>query len=143
MERKVRRKLEDVEVAVVVGHHVERLLVGRDADPVGLSRIGDDLMDRSVRVDPVDRHHSLLHGLVADIAGIGEVDPTLEIDADVVGGIELSPVIEIPDDHALAGLHVRSSDAPASEVRPFGHDHVPLGIEFDSVGHARWGIDRR
>ena len=71
---------------VVVADDVERLLVGRDAHAVGLAGVGDDPLYLAVRVDAIDADHRLVDRFVAEVSRIAEVDASLLVDRDVIGG---------------------------------------------------------
>ena len=124
---------------VVVADDIQCLLVGGDADAVGLAGIADDAVDRSVGIDTVDAHHGLLDGLVPEIPGVTEVETSLEIDGDVIGRVQFAALEHAGHDVTHPGLHVGACDSLSTVVGALADDHVAPGVELDAVGHTRGG----
>ena len=110
---------------------VELPVVGREAESVRLLQlVGDEVHPPSLGIDPVDRLLHLQVSLVplvvhhAAVAGVGEPDPPVGMDHDVVGGIERLAVPALGEhghrprvlvaDHAPVGVLAR--DLPPLEV---------------------------
>ena len=75
-----------------------------------------DLDDRPIAIEPVNRFAGDLARLGSAIAGIGEIDPPLAIDAQVVRRVESLALIAIGDHFAEAGLEIPAANATASAV---------------------------
>ena len=77
--------------AVIMVGEVQRLSIRADRETVGLANVMRHFPDRPVTVDLVDGAMLKFAWLGPDVFGIGEVNPPLTVNADVVGSIKRSP----------------------------------------------------
>ena len=73
---------------------------------------------------------------MTQIARIAEIDASLFVDRNIVGGIQLTPIKQSRNDLGLAGLHVSPSDSATTVVSPFGHNHVARRVKFNAIRHT-------
>ena len=111
-------------------YQVESLVIRRNHKPVRLVDIRrlEDLMDRAIGVDPVDRIDVALVRRRVLTRTIAEVEPALAIEGDIVRLIQALALEGIGDDLDIARLHVG-----AGESRVVG-----LGV---TAFAGDWGID--
>src|SRR5262249_33617746 len=125
------------DVVVIVVRDVEETVVGRDEDAVGpLQLPAEDARDLAVRVDAVDALNGLallvedLHAGAVAVARVGEVDPALGVEREVVRRVVALALVAVGEDGDLA---VGLGAGDAAEVRLAGEQPALL-VEEQAVG---------
>ena len=119
----------------VVGD-VECLFVGREGEPVGLERSGQEGNDVALAADQENSLEIELARLVADVARVGDIDPAVAIDGDVVGAVE-PLVVVVVGQRANGSIALGDRDPPAAaSVGPLGDDQPAALVENHAVGPA-------
>src|SRR5262249_49025 len=146
-----RRNVEAPDLAVasrtvVAVHDVESLAVRADRDAVGLLhlRLAQDAIHFAVRIDPVDTFNVHLHAGAVSVAGVGEPDAALAIDAEVVRAVVALALVALGQNGNLPRLHVGADDAPAPprpQAEAFAGDELALGVEGVAVRPAAVGAE--
>src|SRR4051794_7643480 len=138
-QRAVRGHVEDADVAVLGVVDVQQRLVGREAQAVGLAEVvHQQLRVAALRRDPVDAlEGEVLLALDAEprhppVSGVGEVDRAVALDDDVVGAVELAPLVvagqDLPPAARAVGIH------PHDRARDvLAHDQAALVVERHAV----------
>ena len=125
---------------------VEGLVVGGEAEAVGLEEVVGDLGDLAgFGVDPVDGLLDLERALVAlvfaerAVAGIGEPDAAVGVDDGVVGGVEGLAAEAVGQDGGLAVVLVADDAAVAvlaGDLAALAVEGVAIGVAGGAADHA-------
>src|SRR5207247_845520 len=99
---------------------------------------GDDLHHRAVGVDAVNALCGDFARLVPHVTRIGEVDPAVRVDGQVVGTVEALALPAVRQNPHFAVLLGDRDAAIAPGVGTLGGDEAALRVEVQAVGPAAW-----
>jgi hypothetical protein len=95
-----------------------------------------DLDHSTIAFNAVDGAVLQLARLGAQVARVGEVDASFQVNGQVIGGIEALAHVLVGNRLAFTGFHVPARDAAAAFVRSFTGNEKALRIEFKAIGLA-------
>jgi len=120
--------------AVVVVDDVKCFLVRAKSDSVGLFDVMSNLGDGAVGTDSVDGSVFEFSRLVAKVTGIGEVDPSVGVEHQVVGGIQFPAANVVAQNFPFACGNIVSRNGSTTEISSFGCKKSSVSIESQAVG---------